>query len=217
MYLNPDGVDETLVETVASLENVWNYFEIPVQHASDKILERMNRKSRIADIKELFTMIRRKIPDAVIRTTILVGFPGETEADFQELARFLEEEKPDLAGFFPYSSEEGTAAASFEGAVPKRITDSRIKALQKIQKRNTTDRLKKFKDIVCFIDKLNSDFGFIFEGRSFFQAPETDGRLYITDIGEIAQTIDHGPYQAKITKVAYPDIYVKLIQRVVPK
>ncbi len=209
MYLNPDGVTPELAATVRKLPNVWRYFDIPIQHASDKLLKKMNRHSDRAAIEKCFSMIRRELPDAFIRTTVIVGFPGETEEDFLEVKSFLEKMKPDYAGFFPYSPEDGTPAASMPGQVPDKIVAGRLKILQTLQKKNTMQRLKEMKksEIICFAEKPNEDFDFILEGRAFFQAPEIDGQLYVTD-GEA--TSGYGPYRAKITRIAYPDVYVKL-------
>jgi ribosomal protein S12 methylthiotransferase len=212
MYLNPDGVTDALIDVVAKFPNVLNYFEIPIQHASDKILKKMNRHSDATQIKKIFSSIRAKIPEAFIRTTIMVGFPGETAEDFLELENFLKEYKPDFAGFFPYSPEEGTPAASFDDVVPARTVSSRIKKLQKIQKKNTTERLRKLKEAECFIERPNEDFDFILEGRAWFQAPEVDGMLYVTDIDPSIRVTGPELYNAKIEKVAYPDVYVKITE-----
>ncbi|MDR2869583.1 MAG: 30S ribosomal protein S12 methylthiotransferase RimO [Deferribacteraceae bacterium] len=210
MYLNPDGVTEELIDTIASMSNIMRYFDIPIQHASDSVLKRMNRHSRKADIEQVFAMIRKKLPEAFIRTTAIVGFPGETEADFAELEQLLQLIMPDYAGFFPYSPEDDTPAAKMTPIVDNKIVQARLKALQKIQKNNTLLRLKQMKKttIGCFVDKINDDFDFILEGRAFFQAPEVDGKLYVTD-GIPAD--GSGPYKAKIVKIVYPDIYVKLL------
>ena len=209
MYLNPDGVTPELIAAVKALPNVLRYFDIPVQHASDRILKKMNRHSDSTAIMRCFSMIRKELPDAFIRTTFIVGFPGESARDFEKLKSFIEKVKPDYAGFFAYSPEDGTAAASMPDQVPERVVMKRLKALQLLQKKNSVRRLKEMKknEILCFVEKANEDFDFILEGRAFFQAPEIDGQLYVTD-GEAV--VGYGPYRAKITKIAYPDIYVKL-------
>jgi ribosomal protein S12 methylthiotransferase len=210
MYLNPDGVTEELINTISGLENVLRYFDIPIQHASDKILRAMNRHYTKSDIERVFSMIRGKLPEAIIRTTVIVGFPDETEADFEEVSNFLTNYKPDFAGFFAYSPEDGTAAADLPHRPEAKSVKKRVKTLQSIQKKNTVNRLKSMSkgEIFCFIERANDDFDFILEGRAFFQSPEIDGALYVTD-GEA--TDGYGPYRAKITKIAYPDVYVTLL------
>ena len=210
MYLNPDGVTLKLIKTVKKRRNILRYFDVPVQHFSDKILKKMNRRSDQADIANCFTMIRKELPDAFIRTTIMVGFPGETDEDFEEARRFLEEMKPDYAGFFLYSAEEGTPACYMADQVSKKTANKRLKLLQSAQKKNTMRRLKGMKgsEIICFAEKTNEDFDFILEGRALFQAPEVDGRLFVIEGDAVS---GYGPYRAKIKRVAYPDIYVNIV------
>lgn len=209
LYLNPDGVTEDLVRFVADTPNVIKYFEIPVQHASDKILKAMARKSDSGDINRVFDMIRRIVPEAFIRTTFIVGFPGESEEDFNELMEFIKVKKPDFAGFFPYSPEDGTRAALLSETVDKKTINARMRKLQSLQKKNTVARLKSLgnKEFLCFTEKENEDFAFILEGRAEFQSPEIDGKLYVTDG---VATDGYGPYKCRINKIAYPDVYVTL-------
>ncbi len=210
LYLNPEGVTEAIVKFVADTKNMIKYFEIPVQHSSDKILKLMSRRSNRKIIDNVFDMIRNIIPEAFIRTTFIVGFPNESEEDFNNLLEFIESKKPDYAGFFPFSKEDGTKAALLDNEVDKKIINKRIKALQKIQKKNTVAKLKSIgkKEFLCFAEKENDDFAFIVEGRAIFQSPEIDGKLFITD--GVADK-GYGPYKCYINKIAYPDIYVTLV------
>lgn len=211
LYLNPEGVRKDIITFVAETKNMIKYFEVPVQHASDKILTKMGRASNRKTIDEVFKNIRTICPDAFIRTTFIVGFPGESEEDYKILYDFIKEAKPEFAGFFPYYKEEGSIAYNFNDDVDKKIVKTRIAELQKLQKKNTTARLKEYKkkEFICFIDKVNDDFEFILEGRAVFQAPDTDGKLYVTD--GIADK-GSGPYKCIINKIAYPDIYVTFLE-----
>ena len=211
LYLNPEGVREDVISFVAETKNMVKYFEVPVQHASDTILTKMGRASNRNTIDNVFDNIRRICPDAFIRTTFIVGFPGETDEDYNELYKFISDKKPDFAGFFPYYKEEGSIACNFNDDVDEKVVKARIKELQKLQKKNTTARLKEYKkkEFICFIDKVNDDFEFILEGRAIFQAPDTDGKLYVTD--GIADK-GSGPYKCIINKIAYPDIYVTFLE-----
>lgn len=211
LYLNPEGVREDVISFVAETKNMIKYFEVPVQHASDNILTKMGRASNRNTIDNVFDNIRRICPDAFIRTTFIVGFPGETDEDYNELYKFISDKKPDFAGFFPYYKEEGSIAYNFNDDVDEKVVKARIKELQKLQKKNTTARLKEYKkkEFICFIDKVNDDFEFILEGRAIFQAPDTDGKLYVTD--GIADKCS-GPYKCIINKIAYPDIYVTFLE-----
>lgn len=211
LYLNPEGVSEELIKFVAETKNVIKYFEVPVQHASDKILTKMRRASTRQVIDNVFDTIRKLCPEAFIRTTFIVGFPGETEEDFNELYKFIEDKKPDYAGFFPYYKEEGSIAYNYNDDIDEKTKKERIKKLQSLQKKNTSARLREYKkkEFICFIDKVNDDFEFILEGRAVFQAPDTDGKLYVTD--GIADN-GSGPYTCVINKIAYPDIYVTFVE-----
>ena len=211
LYLNPEGVRENIISFVAETKNMVKYFEVPVQHASDNILKKMGRASDRKTIDNVFDNIRRLCPEAFIRTTFIVGFPGETDEDYNELYNFIKDKKPDFAGFFPYYKEEGSIAYNFNDDVDKKIVSKRIKELQSLQKKNTSSRLKEYKkkEFICFVDKTNDDFEFILEGRAIFQAPDTDGKLYVTD--GIADK-GSGPYKCIINKIAYPDIYVTFLE-----
>ncbi len=210
LYLNPDGVEEKLVDFVKNESKMINYFEIPVQHISDDILKKMNRKSDSKKIFDVFGYIRKHIPDAILRTTFIVGFPGETEDDFNKIQKFMEQFKPDFAGFFPFYKEDGVKASKMNVQIPKSVTRSRISKLQKLQKKITSCRIKEFKkqEITCFVDKTNEDFEFILEGRALFQAPEIDGKAYFI---EGVANKGFGPYKCKIKRFVYPDIYCKII------
>lgn len=209
LYLNPDGVSKDLIDFVANNDKMIKYFEIPVQHISDRILKLMNRKSDSKKIKEVFEYIRQRIPSAFIRTTFIVGFPSENDEDFNDVVNFIEMYKPDFAGFFPYSREEGTKAFMMDGDIPKKIVRKRVSLLQKLQKKITTQRLKMMKkqDIKIFVEKPADNIPFLFEGRAEFQSPEIDGKTYIID-GNIDK--GYGPYIGKIKMVIYPDIYCKI-------
>ena len=211
LYLNPEGVREDVISFVAETKNVVKYFEVPVQHASDKILKKMGRASDRNTIDNVFNNIRRLCPDAFIRTTFIIGFPGETDDDYMEVYNFISTMKPDFAGFFPYYKEEGSIAYNFNDDIDKKIVTKRITELEKLQKKNTSSRLKEYKkkEFICFVDKVNDDFEFILEGRAIFQAPDTDGKLYVTD--GIADK-GSGPYKCIVNKVAYPDIYVTFLE-----
>jgi ribosomal protein S12 methylthiotransferase len=211
MYLNPDGVNEELVKLVEKSDKILSYYDIPVQHINKRVLKDMNRKSTPDDIKRVFRMIREIDPSAFIRTTMIVGFPGETDEEFDELLEFVKVYKPDYAGFFPFYPEEGTKATAMGMKVDGRKVRGRIGALRKAQIKNTRERLKKVKknDIICFAEKPNEEFGFLMEGRALFQAPEVDGKVLFTDSEAIN---GYGPYICRIEKISYPDIVCEIVR-----
>jgi|Wag4MinimDraft_12_1082652.scaffolds.fasta_scaffold00162_11 ribosomal protein S12 methylthiotransferase len=210
LYLNPDGIDREMILKFAEFTKLIKYFEIPVQHISDNVLNRMNRKSDSYHIRNVFNWVRQIMPEVFIRTTFIVGFPGETEADFNMLKDFIINYKPDFAGFFAFSPEEGTPAWDMSGCIDDDTVENRIHILENLQMKNTEKRLNelKKKEIVSFVEKANDDFEFILEGRSLFQAPEIDGKTYFIDG---VATNGWGPYKCSIEKIKYPDIYCRII------
>ena len=111
MYIEPQGVTDELLDVISAHDNVCSYLDVPLQHASESVLRAMNRRGSAKSHRELIERIRLRVPDITLRTTLIAGFPGETEADFEELCEFLEEVEFDYVGVFPYSREEGTRAA----------------------------------------------------------------------------------------------------------
>jgi ribosomal protein S12 methylthiotransferase len=170
-----------LIKEIASNEKVCRYIDIPIQHASQEILRKMGRRGNITDICRLIGTIREAIPDVVIRTTVITGFPGETEKDFDILAEFIEKYKFDRLGTFMYSKEEGTAAYNMADQIPSKVKRSRYNKIMKIQKRISAglneQRLgKTYKVLVEGI----ADDGIFYYGRSYAEAPEIDGLIYFT-------------------------------------
>ncbi|MDR2104585.1 MAG: 30S ribosomal protein S12 methylthiotransferase RimO [Deferribacteraceae bacterium] len=210
LYLNPDGISDELIKVVQKHENIIRYFDIPLQHVSDNILRQMGRHYNIDEAKNVLDKIRSALPDAFIRSTFIVGFPGEAEDDFKLLIDFLKEYKPDYAGFFIYSSEIGTPAQKFPKKVAKKRAIERLKKLQTVQKNNTLTRLKKLKgeEISIFVDQPNKEHNFVLESHALFQTPEIDGITYVIK-GRADRGV--GLYKAKIKRVIYPDIFVELI------
>ncbi len=133
MYAYPEEIDETLIEAIASEPKVCRYLDMPIQHASNEILKRMGRRTTREDIEAMVAKLRRRIPGIVLRTTLITGFPGETEEDFDELTAFVEKMRFERLGCFPYSKEEGTDAAKMKGQVPKRVRERRKNVIMKLQ------------------------------------------------------------------------------------
>ena len=135
LYAYPDGVTDELLDLMASEESICPYLDIPIQHIDDQILGAMNRRVSESDIRSLLTRIRSKIPKMTLRTSLIVGFPGETDAQFKKLLSFVEEGQFDRLGVFCYSREQGTPASRLSGQVPERVKLSRLKRLMKAQSR----------------------------------------------------------------------------------
>ena len=142
LYLYPDEITDELIDLIAKEERLTPYFDIPIQHSEDKILKAMNRRGDKAYLKQLFTKIRNKIPHAILRTTIMVGFPGETKEDFENMLDFVKEIKFDHLGAFKYSREEGTKSYDFSRQVRENVKQNRLEMLMELQQGISYERNK---------------------------------------------------------------------------
>ena len=180
-----------MVALIKERANLAKYFDMPLLHASDDVLKRMNRKMTKAEIKSVLSMIRAEIPDAVIRTQFIVGFPGETEEEFQELLEFVREQRFDRVGCFEYSPEDVTAAGKMPDQINAKTKRRRRDALMKMQAEISREmHLKQVgKTIPVLIEGFSEETDLLLKGRSQQQAPEIDGTVLITSgtaqVGEI--------------------------------
>ncbi|MBC8383047.1 MAG: 30S ribosomal protein S12 methylthiotransferase RimO [Candidatus Cloacimonetes bacterium] len=191
LYLNPQHITKELLLTIKNSKRICKYLDIPLQHISDKILKKMNRKTSKKDIIQALDMIHNLVPELTIRTTFIVGFPGETEKDFEELHGFVQEQKFDRLGAFKYYQENGTKAASLPDQVPEYIKQKRFEKLMKAQKTISQDRLESFigKKLSVIVDKKIKPK--IYECRSEFDAPDIDGIVFLEEadvnVGDIVE------------------------------
>lgn len=175
MYLHPAHIDQQLIDTIAREPKVLPYLDIPIQHAADNILRAMNRKHSSSDLARLVDRLKEQIPGLVLRTTVMLGFPGETEDDFNKLYDFVAETEFDWLGAFAFTPEEDTAAYTMPGQIPEEIKQERLNAIMKLQKsisrKKNKQRLKQNYDILIS-SQLSKH---LYIGRGYFQAPEVDG------------------------------------------
>ena len=180
LYSYPEGISDSLITEVKNNPKIAKYFDIPIQHISDRILKKMNRKITKTEIIDLMQKIRNQIPDVVLRTTLMVGFPGETEEDFSELLEFVKQAKFDKLGAFMYSKEDGTPAASMPNQVHGNTKKSRynrvMRVQQEISRENLKKRLGKIFDVI--IEDISFD-GKYYIGRTIENVPDIDGVVYI--------------------------------------
>jgi ribosomal protein S12 methylthiotransferase len=181
LYCYPEEIDDRLAEEIATNEKVCKYLDIPIQHISDPVLKKMARRGNGRDIEKLLEELRRRIPALVLRTSLIVGFPGETEEDFEKLASFVGKVGFDRLGVFMYSKEEDTPAALMKDQVPVRLKRSRharlMKLQQKISAEKNSNRLHK--EYKVLVEGVAED-GIFYYGRSYAEAPEIDGLIYFT-------------------------------------
>ena len=180
LYSYPEGITEELIQTVKNNDKICKYFDIPIQHISNKILKKMNRKTNKEQIQNLINKIRKEIPEVVLRTSLIVGFPGEKEDDFNELKEFVKKAKFDRLGTFMYSKEDGTPASKLPEQIHGNTKKSRYNQIMKIQQKISNEKLKEKigQEIEVLIENITSDHKYLI-GRTKQDVPEEDGIIYI--------------------------------------
>ena len=186
LYAYPETITDELIEVVKNNEKICNYFDMPIQHISNKVLKRMNRKSDKESIEKVIKKIREEIPDVILRTTLIVGFPGETEEDFNELYEFVKKERFDKLGTFMYSKEDGTPAARLKEQIHYMTKKSRHKKIMSLQKKISKENLqeKLGKTYESIVESTSFDNKY-YIGRTYMDVPEEDGVVFIKKDEEI--------------------------------
>lgn len=186
-YLYPDEIDEELIDTIASEPKIVKYLDIPIQHCNSKILDLMNRRGNGEYLKELFAILRAKIPGLVLRTSVITGLPGEGEEEFAELCTFLRETKLERVGAFPFSPEEGTPAAQME-FVDNEIAQSRAQMVEQIQSAimDECNAAMMGKTIEVLVDGYDEEYEQYY-GRTYADSPDIDGRVWIATQEDISE------------------------------
>ncbi len=184
-YCYPEEITDELIETIKTEDKVCDYLDIPIQHASDNILRRMGRKTSNAEIRDLIAKLRREIPDIVLRTTMISGFPGETEEDHEMLLDFVDDMEFDRLGVFTYSREEDTPAASFPDQIPEELKEERRDEIMELQQEIAFDKNVDMigKTFEVIIEGRLVDEDGVYVGRTYMDSPEVDGMIFVnTDL-----------------------------------
>ena len=186
-YLYPDEIDDALIDTIASEPKIVKYLDIPIQHCNSKILRLMNRRGDGAYLRQLFAKLRERIPNLVLRTSVITGLPGEGEEEFAELCTFLREIRLERVGAFPFSPEEGTPAAQME-FVDNEIAQSRAQMVESIQSRIMDDYNAAIigQTLDVLVDGYDPEYEQYF-GRTYADSPEIDGRVWIATQEDISE------------------------------
>lgn len=181
LYLYPDGITSEMIKFIKESKKIVKYFDMPLQHINNEMLKKMNRKMTREEIQQALDLIRKEIPEAVIRTQFIVGFPGETEEQFEELLQFIEEQKFDRVGCFMYSPEENTPGGKMLDQIPQNIKKKRHDKLMKLQQKISKKAHQAFigKEIEVLVEGLSEETDLLLQGRSSQQAPDIDGVVYI--------------------------------------
>ena len=182
LYAHPAHLTPEIIEVIAHEQKICKYLDLPLQHIDDRILQAMNRKVTEREIRALIDLLRERIPGIVLRTTLLVGFPGETEKSFQKLLGFVKETRFDRLGVFAYSREEGTPAAGMKGLVGEKTKARRQHQIMALQKEISRQKQKELRgaQLQVLIERPAKAGGILWEGRTEGQAPEVDGLTLIT-------------------------------------
>jgi ribosomal protein S12 methylthiotransferase len=183
LYLYPDGITDDIIDLIASRENLVPYFDMPLQHINDHMLKVMNRQMTGDEIKKVLANIRTKIPESVIRTQFIVGFPGETEEMFEELLDFIEEQQFDRVGCFKYSPQKGTSGFKLEQTVDEETKERRHDQLMRLQMDISREKHKAYvgKKVQVVVDGPSEETELLLQGRMSTQAPEIDGVVLINE------------------------------------
>ena len=208
LYCYPEEIYDELIQVMKEEKKICHYLDLPIQHASDRILKRMGRRTSKAQLVGIITKLRREIPDIVLRTSLITGFPGETEEDHQELMEFVDEMEFDRLGVFTYSPEEGTPAETMEGQVPEELKEERrdeiMELQQEISLEKGNDRIGQ--ELLVMIEgKVSGESAYI--GRTYGDAPKVDGYMFV-QTGELLVTGDFA--KVKVTGAMEYDLIGEL-------
>ena len=213
LYAYPNKITNRLLETIAAHEKICSYVDVPLQHASSATLKRMKRGGSADIFLRTIEKMRRTIPGVTLRTSFIVGFPGETEKEFEELCDFVREAEFDWMGSFAYSDQEGATAFSLDDKLSPREIERRRKHVMQIQK-GISKRKKKAlrgKEFDVLLEGTSEESDLLLEGRSPMHAPEIDGKLYIADVPEGLKPVPGEFYRCEITETHDYDLVARIV------
>ena len=213
LYAYPNKINGRLLETIAANEKICSYIDVPLQHASPAVLKRMKRGAGTEVFLRSIEKMRRIIPDVTLRTTFVVGFPGETEKDFDELCDFVRAAEFDWMGAFGYSDQEGAAAFSLDQKLPPREIERRRKRLMQIQHGISRRRKKTWigRQFELLLEGVSQESDLLLEGRTPMHAPEIDGKVFISDVPEDLEPKAGAFYQCEITEAHDYDVVARIL------
>ena len=208
LYAYPESITDELIEVVGKSKKICHYFDIPIQHRSNRILNKMNRKTTGESIEQLIEKIRKSISDAILRTSLIVGFPGETEEDFNELYKFVQSARFDKLGVFAYSKEDGTPAAKMDNQIHYNTKRSRRNRIMELQQKISKEQLnqKIGNEYEALIENITTD-GKYYMARTYMDVPDMDGVCWIKNTKDlkIGQFV-----KCKITEVLDYDLVAEI-------
>ena len=180
LYCYPEEITQELIDVIKAEPKICHYLDMPIQHANNEILRRMGRRTTKEELTGIITALRREIPDIILRTTLISGFPGETEEQHEELMDFVNEMEFDRLGVFPYSPEEGTPAASMEGQIPEEVKEARRDEIMELQQEISAEKGQNMigRELLCMVEgQVSGESAYI--ARTYADAPQVDGYIFI--------------------------------------
>ncbi len=213
LYAYPNRVTGRLLETIAKHDNICKYLDLPLQHASPAVLKRMKRGAGAEIFLQTLEKVRAAVPGIVLRTSFIVGFPGESQEDVAILEDFVRASNFDWLGVFSYSDEEGSAAHTLDNPVPRRTIEARKRRLMKLQQAISKKAKQQWigRELMILAEGESEETPLLWEGRTQFHAPEIDGKVYINDFGDLS-TLEAGRfYRAEITEAHEYDVVARVL------
>jgi ribosomal protein S12 methylthiotransferase len=213
LYAYPNKITGRLLETIASHEKICSYMDVPLQHASPSVLKRMKRGGGAEVFLRSIERMRRVVPDVTLRTSFIVGFPGETENEFAELCDFVREAEFDWMGAFSYSDQEGAGAYGLDEKLPAREIEQRRKHLMSIQRRISRKKKKALigREFDLLLEGESEESELLLEGRTSMHAPEIDGKVFVNDVPEGLDPTPGEFYRCQITEAHDYDLVAKIL------
>jgi len=213
LYAYPNKITGRLLEAMAAHEKICSYMDVPLQHASAAVLKRMQRGGGAELFLRSIEKMRRAVPGLTLRTTLIVGFPGETERDFEELCGFVRAAEFDWLGAFGYSDEEGAAAHALGMKLPRPEIERRRKHLMKVQQAISRRKKKALvgREFELLLEGESEESEWLWEGRTAMHAPEIDGKVYVNDLGRHAQARAGEFYRCRVTEAHDYDLVAELL------
>ena len=213
LYAYPNKITGKLLDTIASHEKICSYMDVPLQHASASVLKRMKRGGGADVFLQSIEKMRRTIPDLTLRTSFIVGFPGETEKEFEELCDFVREAQFDWMGAFSYSDQEGAGAYALDNKVPTREIERRRKHLMSIQRQISKKKKKKLvgREFDLLLEGESEETELLLEGRTAMHAPEIDGKVFVNDFPEGSTPQPGHFYRCEITEAHDYDLVARIL------
>jgi len=213
LYAYPNRITGRLLDTIAKHDNICKYLDVPLQHASPEVLKRMKRGASGEIFLKTLEKVRAAVPGIALRTSFIVGFPGECPSDFEILEAFIADAKFDWLGVFSYSDEEGSGAHALDGKVPKRTIEARRRRLMKLQRPISRQAKQEWvgRELTVLVEGESEETPLLWEGRTQYHAPEIDGKVYINDFGDLPGLEAGRFYRAEITGAHDYDVVARVI------